>query len=237
VGYAALMTLRLDEQAVDAGLRDRRVIEQVEIQAKYQGYIERQQEEVARNLASEETRFPAGFDFTTISGLSREVQQKLAEQRPQTLGQASRIPGVTPAAISILLVCLKRRQGERPDRTAPGSRHESGGAAAEGLAILGIALPESGQSKLLAYVALLEKWNRTFQLTAIKDPAQAVSHHLLDSLAILPFVDAPTCSTSAVAAACPAFRWRSPARSCRSSCSTAIRRKRLSCNRWRSSWG
>ncbi|MEF8699199.1 MAG: 16S rRNA (guanine(527)-N(7))-methyltransferase RsmG [Candidatus Accumulibacter sp. UW20] len=63
---------------------------------------------------------------------------------------------------------------------------------AEGLAILGIALPESGQSTLLAYVALLEKWNRTFQLTAIKDPAQAVSHHLLDSLAILPFVDAPT---------------------------------------------
>jgi tRNA uridine 5-carboxymethylaminomethyl modification enzyme len=120
VGYAALMTLRLDEQAVDAGLRDRRVIEQVEIQASYQGYIERQQEEVARNLASEETRFPAGFDFTTISGLSREVQQKLVEQRPQTLGQASRIPGVTPAAISILLVCLKHRQGERPDRPVAG---------------------------------------------------------------------------------------------------------------------
>ncbi len=63
---------------------------------------------------------------------------------------------------------------------------------AEGLAILGIVLPESGQRALLAYVALLEKWNRTFQLTAIKDPALAVSHHLLDSLAILPFVDVPT---------------------------------------------
>ena len=112
VSYPALMTLRLGGAAVDRGLRDCQVVEQIEIQAKYQGYIERQQEEVARSLASEEMRFPEHFDFAGISGLSREVQQKLVLHRPQTLGQASRIQGVTPAAISILLIHLKRRQGE-----------------------------------------------------------------------------------------------------------------------------
>ncbi|WP_313952475.1 tRNA uridine-5-carboxymethylaminomethyl(34) synthesis enzyme MnmG [Accumulibacter sp.] len=108
VAYRDLMTLRLGEGSVDGGLRDSQVIEQVDIQAKYQGYIERQQEEVARSLGNEELRFPADFDFSIIGGLSKEVQQKLSLQRPQTLGQASRIQGVTPAAISILLVYLKR---------------------------------------------------------------------------------------------------------------------------------
>ncbi len=112
VSYPELMTLRLGGAAVDRGLRDHQVVEQIEIQAKYQGYIERQQEEVARSLASEEMRFPEHFDFAGISGLSREVQQKLVLHRPQTLGQASRIQGVTPAAISILLIHLKRRQGD-----------------------------------------------------------------------------------------------------------------------------
>jgi tRNA uridine 5-carboxymethylaminomethyl modification enzyme len=104
------MTLCVGDVAVDAGLRDSQVIEQVEIQARYQGYIERQQEEVAKTLANEETRFPEDFDFRSLSGLSSEVRQKLVLHRPQTLGQASRIQGVTPAAISILLVHLKRGQ-------------------------------------------------------------------------------------------------------------------------------
>ena len=112
VSYSALMTLRFGESTVDAGLSDPQVIEQVDIQAKYQGYIERQQDEVSRNLASEEMDFPEHFDFSSISGLSREVQQKLAQHRPKTLGQASRIQGVTPAAVSILLICLKRGQSE-----------------------------------------------------------------------------------------------------------------------------
>jgi len=110
VSYAALMTLRVDGVTVDAGVEGPQVVEQVEIQARYQGYIERQHDEVARNLASEELRFPADFDFAQVGGLSREVRDKLQLQRPQTLGQASRIQGVTPAAISILLVCLKRGQ-------------------------------------------------------------------------------------------------------------------------------
>ncbi|MBE2257855.1 MAG: tRNA uridine-5-carboxymethylaminomethyl(34) synthesis enzyme MnmG [Rhodobacteraceae bacterium] len=114
VSYRALMALAVDGVLVEGGVGDPQVVEQLEIQARYQGYIERQQEEVARSLASEERRIPADFDFDAVAGLSREVQQKLALQRPQTLGQASRIQGVTPAAISILLVYLKR--GELSDR-------------------------------------------------------------------------------------------------------------------------
>ncbi len=120
VSYPALMTLRLGETTVDASVRAAQVIEQVEIQAKYQGYIERQQDEVKRNLANEETRFADDFNFLGISGLSREIQQKLALHRPQTLGQAARIQGVTPAAISILLVHLKRGQLDAQGRRLAG---------------------------------------------------------------------------------------------------------------------
>ena len=104
VSYAALMTL----PGASVGLADPLVIEQVEIQAKYQGYIDRQQDEVARSLAHEETSLPEGLEYSTVPGLSKEVQQKLAQHQPQTLGQASRIQGITPAAISLLLVHLKR---------------------------------------------------------------------------------------------------------------------------------
>ncbi|WP_291983539.1 tRNA uridine-5-carboxymethylaminomethyl(34) synthesis enzyme MnmG [Candidatus Accumulibacter sp. ACC005] len=121
VSYPALMSLRFGEASADAGLTDAQVIEQVEIQAKYQGYIERQQEEVARSLANEERCFPPDFDFATVGGLSREVQQKLSLQRPQTLGQASRIQGMTPAAISILTVCLKRGESDAQRLRAAGS--------------------------------------------------------------------------------------------------------------------
>lgn len=90
---------------------DERVIEQVEIQAKYHGYIERQREDVARAAASEALVLPPDLDFREVHGLSIEVQQKLNQYRPETLGQASRLQGVTPAAISLLLVHLKKRQG------------------------------------------------------------------------------------------------------------------------------
>ena len=108
VDYAGLMRLSLDGQSVDAGVSDPLVIEQIEIQAKYQGYIDRQAEEVARNLAHEEMRLPEDFDYARISGLSNEIRNKLEQHRPRTLGQASRLQGMTPAAISILLVYLKR---------------------------------------------------------------------------------------------------------------------------------
>lgn len=84
------------------------VIEQVEIQVRYAGYLERQAQEVEKQRRHETQKIPADFDFNVVKGLSAEVVEKLSRQRPQTLGQASRMPGVTPAAISMLLVYLKR---------------------------------------------------------------------------------------------------------------------------------
>jgi tRNA uridine 5-carboxymethylaminomethyl modification enzyme len=84
------------------------VAEQIEIQAKYEGYIERQRDEVARRAAMESKPLPPTLDYRQVRGLSTEVQQKLNLHRPDTVGQASRISGVTPAAISLLLVHLKR---------------------------------------------------------------------------------------------------------------------------------
>jgi tRNA uridine 5-carboxymethylaminomethyl modification enzyme len=83
--------------------------EQIEIAAKYAGYVERQKDEVARHLAQDSLELPRDIDYAGVRGLSKEVQQRLAQHRPQTIGQASRIQGVTPAAISLLLVHLKRR--------------------------------------------------------------------------------------------------------------------------------
>jgi tRNA uridine 5-carboxymethylaminomethyl modification enzyme len=82
---------------------------QIEVQAKYAGYIERQQDEIERQQRNEETQLPGNLDYAGIAGLSTEVRQKLAEIQPATVGQAARIPGVTPAAVSILLVHLKKR--------------------------------------------------------------------------------------------------------------------------------
>ncbi len=82
--------------------------EQVEIQAKYAGYIVRQQTDIEKALRYDHLRLPDAIDYNGVSGLSNEVSQKLKAQRPETLGQASRIPGVTPAAISLLLVYLKK---------------------------------------------------------------------------------------------------------------------------------
>ena len=104
VTYDALATLPGFGPPVD----DPQVAEQVEIQVKYEGYIERQRDEVARREQLDALALPADFDFHSVRGLSAEVQQKLIAHRPETVGQASRISGVTPAAISLLLVHLKR---------------------------------------------------------------------------------------------------------------------------------
>ena len=104
--YASLMSL---PGAPDTPETDAQVIEQIEIAAKYQGYIDRQQDEVAKQLQAEATLLPAGLDYAEVRGLPKEVQQKLNAHKPETIGQAGRIQGVTPAAISLLLVWLKRR--------------------------------------------------------------------------------------------------------------------------------
>jgi tRNA uridine 5-carboxymethylaminomethyl modification enzyme len=101
--YADVAHLKGDSLANEAAA------EQVEIEAKYSGYIERQQEDVNRLRAYENTIIPDDFDYSQVDGLSNEVKQKLIAARPQTLARASRISGVTPAAISLVLVYLKKR--------------------------------------------------------------------------------------------------------------------------------
>ena len=98
----------------DGGWRgDERLAEQVkmqvDVQAKYAGYLQRQNEEIERQLRNEELRLPENIDYGDVSGLSNEARQRLRDVRPETLGQAARIPGLTPAAVSLLLVHLKKR--------------------------------------------------------------------------------------------------------------------------------
>ena len=105
VDYAALMTL---EGATPSETLNNDVVEQVEIQVKYQGYIDRQNEELDSRRDIETLKLPNDIDYSKVKGLSAEVQQKLNAQRPETLGQAGRISGVTPAAVALLMVHLKR---------------------------------------------------------------------------------------------------------------------------------
>lgn len=96
-------------------VEDPAVAEQVEIQVKYEGYIARQQKDIERTHRFETLHIPKDFDYSAVSGLSKELQEKLSRVRPETLGQAARIPGMTPAAISLLLVYLKKRGGHEGD--------------------------------------------------------------------------------------------------------------------------
>ena len=107
--YAKLMAVPSIGPAVD----DAQVAEQVEIGVKYAGYLDRQRDEIERQQRNESTPIPAGFDFASVRGLSAEVQQKLERVHPETVGQAQRIPGMTPAAISLLLVHLERARRTR----------------------------------------------------------------------------------------------------------------------------
>ncbi|MBB3888682.1 tRNA uridine-5-carboxymethylaminomethyl(34) synthesis enzyme MnmG [Xanthomonas campestris] len=104
LSYAALMRV----PTLGPGVDDAQVAEQVEIGVKYAGYLDRQRDEIARQQRHETTPIPEGFDYAGVRGLSMEVQQKLERVRPQSIGQAQRIPGMTPAAISLLLVHLER---------------------------------------------------------------------------------------------------------------------------------
>ncbi|MFL6591985.1 MAG: tRNA uridine-5-carboxymethylaminomethyl(34) synthesis enzyme MnmG [Luteimonas sp.] len=107
--YASLLSVPSLQPAVG----DVAVAEQVEIGAKYSGYLQRQHDEIARQQRHETLSIPPGFDYAAVRGLSSEVRQKLERVRPETIGQAQRIPGMTPAAISLLLVHLSRVRRER----------------------------------------------------------------------------------------------------------------------------
>ena len=106
VNYAALMRL----PGAGAAVADREVAQQVEIQAKYAGYIARSRDEIEQQRRHEEAQLPEDLDYHNVHGLSVEVRQKLVAHRPGTLGQAARMPGITPAAISLLLIHLKRKR-------------------------------------------------------------------------------------------------------------------------------
>ena len=109
VSYSDLMKVA----GLGPGASDIKVAEQVDVQVRYAGYLTRQAGEVERNQRNESTQIPAGFDYSVVQGLSTELREKLQKTLPESIGQASRIPGMTPAAISLLLVFLKRHRGDR----------------------------------------------------------------------------------------------------------------------------
>jgi tRNA uridine 5-carboxymethylaminomethyl modification enzyme len=113
VAYENLTSLPAVGAMPDADAADERLTEQVllqvDVQAKYAGYIERQAQEIERQRRSEETALPQNLDYGEVRGLSTEARQRLSEVRPATLGQAARVPGITPAAVSLLLIHLKKR--------------------------------------------------------------------------------------------------------------------------------
>ena len=127
-----------------------------------------------------------------MTALTFEARQKLSKHRPETLGQASRISGITPATISLLLIHLKKG-GFKGFATVPvaataGSKvkrqHEPGCLEA-GLQALGLTLSDAQVTQLLDYLALMQKWTKVYNLTAVRDPAEMLTHHLLDSLAAI----------------------------------------------------
>lgn len=115
VSYASLMTLSGAGEAA----QDDQVHQQLEIAAKYQGYINRQQEEVERSRYHEQLPLPEDLDYRDVKGLSIEAQQKLNKHKPQTLGQASRVSGITPAAVSLLLVYIKKKHLKQQAEAKP----------------------------------------------------------------------------------------------------------------------
>ncbi len=106
ITYASLMSVA----DLGPGVSDAKVAEQIEIGVKYSGYLDRQKEDIERNRRHEDTEIPVDFEYQNISGLGNELEAKLMKVRPQTIGQAQRIPGMTPAAISLLLVTLSKRR-------------------------------------------------------------------------------------------------------------------------------
>ncbi len=114
----------------------------------------------------EATPLPAELDYHRVEGLSNEIRQKLSDTRPETLAHAARISGVTPAAISILLVHLKKR---RLNGVAP--------RLDQGLSALGVIISAEQREQLLGLLALLHKWNRAYNLTAVRDVEEMVSRY------------------------------------------------------------
>jgi tRNA uridine 5-carboxymethylaminomethyl modification enzyme len=109
LNYAALTAV----DGLGPAVTDTGIAEQVEIQAKYSGYLDRQQAEIQRQQHYQDQPLPVDFDYNVVRGLSNEACEKLQAVRPETIGQAARIPGITPAAVSLLLIHMKRHKATR----------------------------------------------------------------------------------------------------------------------------
>ena len=193
ITYSKLM----DIESLGPEVKDVAVAEQIEIQAKYEGYLVHQRREISRQKKYESVQIPKTMDYKEINGLSNEVRQKLLEINPATVGQASRIPGVTPAAISLLLVHLKKeRFCERltlfsAQRFFPGLKgiREK---LKKNIEVLHINISKEVQQTMLDFLIFLQQWNRAYNLTGIVDLETMITHHLLDSLSILPYLKGQT---------------------------------------------
>ena len=157
------------------------VREQIEVMAKYQGYIARQSEDVLKQAKQENTVLPAELDYAKIHGLTIEAQQKLSALRPETIGQASRVSGVTPC-----YHCFVASASETKTRLGMNLQLQTELEA--GLKEMRIALSINQQQQLLDYVALLQKWNRVYNLIANAGTAHILRWHLLDALSIVDLV-------------------------------------------------
>ena len=160
-------------------IQDKELSSLLETQVKYSGYIDRQYAEVQNNLNKMEIVIPNDFNYDDVKGLSFEICQKLKNVRPETIGQALAISGVTPAAISILLVYLKRYELQKGKNVK-----DLRSLLESGLSDLGLTFDEVQVKKLLQYSDLILKWNKTYNLTAIKTSEEVIVKHLLDSLSV-----------------------------------------------------
>ena len=159
-------------------------LEQVEVQAKYDGYIKRQDHEIAKVKAEERVALPAELDYESIEGLSNELKEKLSLAKPRSLAQASRVPGITPAALSLLLIHAKRLA-----RPAAPDREESPPAGEPARASNGVNLDARARMRLDAFGALVRHWNTAYSLVSRGDIARLEVRHIADSLSLMPWVE------------------------------------------------
>ena len=152
---------------------DPSISSQVEILVKYSGYIDRQTDEIKKLKKNEQVRLPTDIDYSKIVGLSNEVKQKLLDHRPETISQVSRISGVTPAAVSLLLVYLKKLELSHPGKLM---------GLVDGLNHLGLSYSKNQLISLQIILNEHLKWNKVYNLSAHRNEKSVLIYQILDSL-------------------------------------------------------
>jgi tRNA uridine 5-carboxymethylaminomethyl modification enzyme len=185
IDYAGLV------EVTGGGAEDPLVAEQVEIKTKYAGYIDRQQDEIARLRASEDTKLPVDIDYTVFPGCRKRSRASWVITRPETLGQASRIPGVTPAAISLLMIHLKKRGAGRSWSKAlefAGHLHNTPKSYPQVHASWA-SLDRNPARTAVGLPGPVDQVEQGLQPHGCAYPDEMVSRHLLDSLSVMPFIE------------------------------------------------